>query len=484
MFSFFSLILLILLCVAPSARADDYSPECDAWPLFRYWTSPENGERNAEALWPFFEWSDQDDRSSVALRPLYNRRNDKASDVVESEWPWPFGFGTARPDLSRQVWYPFFVRDRETFSDGAVQHRWWLLPLFILKTGRGPTDFMLFPLYGRLHKFFNREKATFVLWPLYLHQTGEQAQSWSVPHPFITYVRWNDGGRGYKLWPLFGVNRRPGKMLNLFALWPLFTKQWAQDEEGTYNRLLIFPLYGRIDDPKGWERSILYPFFGRRVDNNMGTDQWWYPWPFLGHRTGKRLNGLTIWPFYTTEQAGHETYTQFLWPLGWLSRDRTEGHESMSLRVVPLFINEWEQTNAGRTGAWQIWPLVKRRNETEGVHLEVPSVFPVRWHAELERNFGPFFRLFEYRRDTKALKSWRLLWRLVRVDRGPENRYFEVMPLFKTYRQGRVTPRSGWSVLKGLVGRERTQNGARWRLFYLIHFGAAASKTGEDDSTP
>ena len=61
---------------------------------------------------------------------------------------------------------------------------------------------------------------------------------------------------------------------------------------------------------------------------------------------------------------------------------------------------------------------MKYRHDADGArHLEVPSLFPLRWYAPWERNFAPFFRVFEYERAADGGTSWRALWRL--VARGP-----------------------------------------------------------------
>ena len=32
-----------------------------------------------------------------------------------------------------------------------------------------------------------------------------RCQGWTVVQPVFSYIRWDDGGRGYKVWPLFGM---------------------------------------------------------------------------------------------------------------------------------------------------------------------------------------------------------------------------------------------------------------------------------------
>lgn len=459
--------------LSPTAAADDYNPALDAWPIFRYWTTPEDQSHHFEALWPLFERHSAPKESSFYFRPLYNRRDDKGSRVVESDWLWPFGSGTGRRDLKRKVFYPLFVWDRETFSDGTEQKRCLLLPFLYYRAGRKkPTDLLIFPLGGVIHNLLGRKRVVIVLWPVFIYQEGEEARAWSVIHPIFTRIRWNDGGWGGKLLPLFGINRRPGKLTKLFVLWPLFQKEWMRSDLGEFRRIFIFPFYGKIDDPRGWEWTVLWPFFSHRMDKNMDQEDWWYPWPLLGHRKGKDLAGRTFRPIVSWESRRGESHVSYLWPLGWYQKNSRKGEEAMSLRLVPLFFREWEATRAGRTSAWQVWPLAKYRNDVKEGHLELPSIFPFRYHAELERNFGPFFRLFEYRRTSEGLRSWRVLWRFLRVDKGARDSYLGIWPLFSIHgRKGKVSEHR-WNVLKGLVGYERVGEERRWRILYFVRFGS------------
>ena len=136
----FVFALLALPCAV--CAADDYFPEVGLWPLFRYWRSEEEKARNADALWPLFQWRDSDKSAEFYFRPLYNRKTDKQEKITRSEFLYPFGHGIRRPDLFRSVFYPIFLRDREEFTDGTVQSRSVLLPLFY------PSPPPVLPQYG------------------------------------------------------------------------------------------------------------------------------------------------------------------------------------------------------------------------------------------------------------------------------------------------------------------------------------------------
>jgi len=299
-------ILISAGCAASPAR-NEYNPSLDAWPILRIWSDPDRRAHHGEALGPLLEWRSDPEAGAFFFRPLYNRRHDKDLHLVQSEWLWPFGTGTFRPDLAREVFYPLAVWDNETFPDGGLQKRRILLPLFYYRSGRSPTDWFLLPFGGVLHDFLGRKKIVIALWPLYVYQAGDNVRSWSFLHPIFTFIRWHDGGTGYKFWPLFGVNRRPGKLSKTFILWPIYQKQWMKSQDGEFNRLFIFPFYGKIDDPAGWEWTVLWPFISHRVNHNSGRDDLWYFWPFFGRKSGRGVSGRSFWPICSWETERHET---------------------------------------------------------------------------------------------------------------------------------------------------------------------------------
>jgi len=464
---------LLLLCLGGSAwAASDYNPALDLWPLLRVWTSDDGSTRNVEALGPVLEWRRTADERAFYLRPLYNRRNDRQSAVTESEWLYPIGFGTRRPDLKRRVMFPLSLSEKETLSDGTQKTRRIILPFFYRRTGAGKDSLLVFPFGGVLRDFFGREKAVVVLWPLFVYQRSALAQSWSVLHPIVSRVKWADGGRGFKVWPIFGINRRPDKMIKIFALWPIFHYQRMKLDQGLIKRTWVFPFYGHIASPGGWEWAVLWPFISHRVDRNARQEDWWFPWPFLGRRTGTQVSGRTFWPLFSTERRPGRRKAGFLWPLGWYNRTATMGERTSSLRIIPLMFNQHEETDAGKSGAWQLWPLIKYRHAADGqAEAEFPSILPLRYFAAWERNFAPFFRIFKYHRSKQGLQSWRLLGRLVRVDKGPDVRYVEVIPLFKVHSQRTGDGAKRWSILKGFIGCESTGGRRRWQLLYFIRLG-------------
>ncbi len=111
--------------------------------------------------------------------------------------------------------FPLFVKDTLTSPEGDEISRTILLPLYFRKSVekegvKQPGTFFVFPFGGVIRNFYGRDRIVVVVWPLYVKQERPEATSWSVLHPIFTHVRWKDGGRGWKMWPLFGINRAAG----------------------------------------------------------------------------------------------------------------------------------------------------------------------------------------------------------------------------------------------------------------------------------
>lgn len=475
-----SVAAAFLCLLAASAFAAELQ---EAWhPPLKY------PEKHFDALHPVIEYHDVETASQFFLRPIYSRRNDKFNQVVEWDFAWPIVFGTSRPDLRRLVIFPLFVKDTlDTPGTGKVS-RTVLLPLYFRKSTerdgvKQPGTFFVFPFGGVIRNFLGRDRILVVLWPIFVKQEKETATSYSVIHPIFTWVRWKDGSRGFKFWPIYGRNSVPGKFSNQFILWPFHVSQWDRSEMGETRRWWLWPFYGKMDGPGGWMWTVAWPFVSGRYEKNANETMYWYPWPFLGHRFGPERGGRTFWPIYRSTISPNRRHVSFLWPFGWYRRERPGNANNFSLQIIPLMFFQRERslraerdaeknipvTRMDESGGWQAWPLMRKRWNADGSgDFEMLSLFPMRNYGPWERNFAPFFRVFHYVRANDGGKSWRFLWRIVRVDRGAQESYTAVKPLFSVRSSEGEEPLHKWNVLGGLVGRERNADGVRWRVLYLL----------------
>lgn len=549
--------LLVACLLAGVCAAGDYDPDLDLWPLLYVSRDAAKDERIVEVFGPFIEYRGGPARRVVAVRPFYWRGEDKPARRVESERPWPLAFGTRTDNLYNSWFFPLWHHEADLSPDGEAKRRKvYLLPFLIYRAADEEKDklrdLLVWPFGGRLHDWYDREKITVIAWPLYVHQHSEEADSWDAPFPFVTVVRWQDGGRGFRLWPLYGRNLRPDRLDKRFVLWPIYTRVWAKDEHGReIDRWMLFPFYGSLEAPGSRTRVWLWPFFGHSVDGAAGEERADYPWPFLGHvrgLEGKPVSGGRLWPLYVWENRGHRRSRQFLWPFGWYDsvQPQEDGDErGFSFRLLPFLFHAreertqedrtpkedeplffWERgrgegaaaanappdagprqgravpedqeatpsptlapgPSAGgkggndggqeellRTGVTVLWPLYRWERTADGVEeQEVLSLWPGRGGGGWSRNWAPLFRVWHRERADDGRVSTSVLWRLIRSERTPTDRFFEVKPLLRVHRRFPEEPKNDilsetdWRVLGGLVGRESREGRRSLRLLWLF----------------
>jgi len=484
------LLLAALLALVPRVQgAPDLSEKCDLWPLFyHHRTEPPQRHAVREVLWPFLEWREGAQKSEFYFRPFYNRQVFKDQGRVETEFLYPFGYGTFAGEKRERWFWPLFSLGSDNRGEGRERH-FALLP-FILWQERAdkPDEFMLFPFYGQLYQRLHREEIQFILWPLYTREKKPDAQAWSVLFPIFRYEA-RDNGVAYKFWPLFGHAHREGKESKTFVLWPFYQEQWVNlDRGGKWESVFVFPFWGHESSPAGYAWTCLWPFFD--YSHRFAGDErsWNAPWPILGATTGDNRHAHRLWPLYTYSYSRDADEARsrliILWPLIWRTKAvrAKEQCEASSFRIIPLFWWQRDREKESEGSLVQVWPLFKVTHELDGsAQAEFPSILPLR-RAGFERNYAPFFRLFEWRREADGATRYSLLWRVVRVERGADWAGVEVWPLFSWSRETTATDReeSYLRLLKGLLGYERVAGRHLLRLLYVLRLplgGAAPEAT-------
>ena len=123
-----------------------------------------------------------------------------------------------------------------------------------------------------------------------------------------------------------------------------------------------------------------------------------------------------------------------------------------------------------QAGAHRLWPLYSYRREGDESRFRTLELWPFSPSAAVERNWAPLWTLWSHTRLGEASDT-EVLWGLYRDTRRPGAAHrVSLFPLFETAGDPAAEARS-WSVLKGLVGRERVGSQVRWRLLYFMTFG-------------
>lgn len=405
-------------------------------------------------VFPLYHRSDWDGRSFTLAPPLFVSWRDGPLRV---QMLFPLYFGQADADGAFDYYFPLYGR---TVRGGKVTRRYLLFPLYSRRAepDSGLTELdLLWPLFHversstasstRLLPLYwssRRGEDSFTLAPLYARLTrGQETRSVLFP----IFWRLSSPDRTVHIVPPLGGVVRDGRESDVFLLG--FTPKlsliererapdYALDRALLYYRRreprsladALFPVYFRWDHP-GERGLVLFPLWASRDDRADGSSRRallgltggfslfeWSEEPAVAARSLRALN------FYRSSRGADRTAV-----------------------FAPVY---WRFVRGGASRSWLL-PLYAERRE--------PGLRARGWLG-----FSPRWSLLSRREEAGNVET-RLLWRLVRVRRGPDEDAFELNPLFFTLREG---GRRYSAVLGGLVGRETGPDGSRWRWLWAF----------------
>ena len=190
-------------------------------------------------------------------------------------------------------------------------------------------------------------------------------------------------------------------------------------------RLVLFPLYLRVEEPL-WRRTWLpFPFFSR-VGGPAGEGT--RLWPVYGRTVLGReyTSSYILWPFYvraTAHPAGAEpTTTRVSWPLfSAIDGPRLHSRSYAFLLVLPLYTDTVDVAHGTETTGfpWPFWVRQVDRRSGEQTSLRLTPFYERRRTAAAESVFylWPFYRRHEglgddagYRRTDVLFLFYRDQW--------------------------------------------------------------------------
>jgi hypothetical protein len=419
--------------------ADDYSPQIDLWPLFFYDKDKKSGETTVELLWPFFSWNENAKSKGFFFRPFYNKREEKGRNHVEEEFLWPFGHTVTDDGIQQSRFFPFYFFTEEKKPDGQVEQDRTTLPFFFGRKKPGEDYNAVFPFYGRITKRYGRDEIFFIMWPVFTRQKKDEIIVINVLWPFFSYSKY-EGGGGFKFWPFYGHSEKKDKYYKTFIIWPFYNRQHVKLDSGaTYDMTLVPLFYVNEESPAGTTKGS-WPFVYTQVNNKEKYTEKWFPWPFLGNRRGERDRLDQVWPFYIFNQHGQRKTTNVLWPFGWFVDNKTVDSTEKSARVFPVYYQyeeKWDKDKSTETYL-QVWPLMHTNKDREGnKYTQAISPIWLRQDAGFQRNWGPFFWIFQDWRTAKGDSSDRFMWRIARHDKKGETEYSELHHVFAALTEGK-----------------------------------------------
>lgn len=468
------LTAFLIAMSAAGAAAVDWAPfvhvqdRADAAPAWR-------------ALGPLFEYRErEEDGSFVAAlpRPVWTRFDDATREYSGNDVLWPLAVTRRARNRAHQRVLLALHTDLDV-TDSASGERWWVLPVFFAGRNRaGAPYFAVFPLGGRIDDILTYDSLSFGFFPLFLASTRGHQHAVSVLWPVFSRTR-GENLRKWRVFPLVGQSVNDGETRR-FVLWPLLhTIHRAADESGAGagRGVFLLPLAGRYaedadgDTPGNRAWTVLWPFFSGATNAHGGHLS--CPWPFVqfaaSDQPGRRVRKRHFWPAYgTTERAAaHEWFA--LWPfLRGRSENLADEGERERLWVLPLY---WS-TRTHRQGETiesyrRFWPFFSTtRHGADTLQFRALDLWPQRNAWPIERNFAPFWTLYQYE-QRGASQRHEALWGLFQRSRDETGTRIAVSPLFRWRRAA-----NGWgaTVLGGLLDVQTAEDATHGRLLWFIRW--------------
>lgn len=466
-----TLVALLMSSIWGMADAHSHcNRSLNLWPFLYYERNEESGREIGEFLWPFIYFESGPEGYDYGLRPLFSIRREEKNLLWEGQFLWPIGWYKSTPEKIRLRIFPLYYYNKSISVDGEEKSDYKLFP--ILFGGRSKEEgdyFAFFPLGGQLNRWLGRDRIRFFLFPLYADTTKGDYRSWHVLWPIFSYGR-GEGERAYRFWPLFGHGYKVGEYSKSFILWPIFNFQrTGLDTENPSEALMILPFYAYQRSPERRTEAILWPFFTYTDNKRGGYKEWHLPWPIFSRTRGEDREGDKLWPIWGYKRKGQRERFYAFWPFYWSLKETSESFEKRKDIILPIYWSErqnWKEEDKSATYI-RLWPLLSyERKKDDTLKLSLLSPLWFREGDGFQRNYSPFWTLYEYRRDKEGNRLSRVLWRLYRHERTASSRSLELIHLLAYRREGREKIRL--SLLRGLLEYKREGSEKTLRFLYLL----------------
>ena len=365
---------------------------------------------------PLFEYrATREGGTFWALRPFYSRVTDPVSDTRVADVVWPLG--TFHRDREQSWWRMLLAygSDNDINSDDAA----WkaaLFPIWFQGSSRKGEDYWaLFPLYGHLPHVLLMDDIDFLLFPLYLNYEVNHVERDYYLWPIFSRMGDDPGVKRTGVFPLYGrTERRESK--HLYAFWPFWTSAVYGGERNPGSSWMLFPLYGRVNREKEKQWLVVPPFFSHATTDV--SERWRMPWPFVETVTTPTARKRSYWPFYGDLEREDELRWYAVWPLIEHFNLTTKGRRTERSRFFPFYVGEtvYEKDESGKEVEAErytrLWPFYARESSPVGSHLRTLEFSLIRYSGGIERNWAPFWTLYE-RIEQEGEVSHDALWGLL-----------------------------------------------------------------------
>ncbi|NOR49817.1 MAG: hypothetical protein GQ530_02125, partial [Desulfuromonadales bacterium] len=355
-------------------------------------------------------------------------------------------------------------------SETDGRKRRYLFPFLFYGEEEQGTYMAFFPFGGTLYNWFNKDRISFTLFPLYSRTERKTQRIDNVLWPFFARIS-GENESGYKFWPIYGSSRKEGVYRKMFFIWPIFFSESLKlDSDNPKEIRAAWPLYISKESPDKTSRTVLWPFFSYTEDRVKGSRSWNAPWPLVRVTKGEKYHGLKILPFYSDETMDVRRDRWYIWPIYKIEEMDSELIERRRDRIL-FFLYQNRRETKFETGdsmhRVDLWPLFgyRQKNGVSFLHVLalLETFFP--GNEGIERSWAPLWRVYQQKWDRQGNNVVSLLWNLYWFERQDDRVAWELFPLFKYRKESEHE--IDVSFLKGLVRYRNSDGDRQLNLFYL-----------------
>lgn len=459
-----TILLPALLTCANPAFAKPSTPFDAGFFAARY--DDVRGDSRLKAAGPFFEMSQSTQGwRLVAVRPFYSEAEDPQGGRELEDYLWPLATWrkNGHEETSR---YGVFFQFKHGEERPDRRYRFWLLPFYFQgRDATGATYRAVFPVGGTIRDFLGRDEISFVLFPIRSKSRLNDLETSNWLWPFISKTT-GDGTMRQRVFPFYGRSIREGAYDKRFVLWPIWNDVRYEYEGSRGGGYVLFPITGhmKLENQETW--WVIPPFF--RYTKGEQASRLHAPWPFFQRETGP-VDKRYLWPLWGHKKVGNHERTFFIWPIFW-DEQTTRGEEVRdTFMVIPIYYHSKQgiPEAAPRERFLKLWPIFSYRRSGQESKFRTLEFWPLADNGAVERNWAPFWTLYSRVRYEDNVDR-ELLWGLHRDQkRGDRARRWSLFPLWDWHREPN---QRSWTVLKGLLGRERTDSNTTWRVLFFFTF--------------
>lgn len=379
-------------------------------------------------LGPFFERRVMKDGSTfTAVRPFYSKLSNAVSRDRYYDSLWPLA--TFHNEHGDKVWWRVLncYGNEENWQQGTP----WMFtffPLYSQGRTRGGEDYWaFFPFYGYLPDAILLEDFHFAMFPCYLDYKVNGVGRYYVLWPFYSQTQetklTNEWHSSY--FPFYGKSVHRDST-NHFAFWPFWVSAtYTAESRDPGSSWSAFPFAAAVNRQKESTWWAIPPLVS--YGTNQTASRLRAPWPIVEYTTqdrGKRRK-LNIWPLYSQQRNEDDDYR---YTGGWfifsLEHTHTQARRYERARFFPVYVNESTYSIDKKSGKQvelehylRIWPFFSLLETPERSHFRALELNPLRYAGGFERNWGPFWTLYERHSRPEAVEH-DILWGIIDFEVG------------------------------------------------------------------